>query len=79
MLSNYLEVDFVVVDHQNYTSYYQVARTTENPETLVRELASLKAINDSTTKYLLTTDIDHNPVYDGIRKLNVVDWMLQNG
>ena len=79
MLSNYLEVDFVVVDHQNYTSYYQVARTTENPETLVRELASLKAINDSTPKYLLTTDIDHNPVYDGIRKLNVVDWMLQNG
>ena len=34
---------------------------------------------DSTPKCLLTTDIDHNPVYDGIRKLNVVDWMLQNG
>jgi predicted AAA+ superfamily ATPase len=75
---NNLEVDFVVVDFKGYTSYYQVAWTTESPDTLARELASLKAINDSTPKYLLTTDIDHNPVYDGIRKLNVVDWMLQN-
>ena len=29
------------------------------------------------SKYLLTTDNDFNPVYDGIRKLNVIDWMLQ--
>ena len=42
------------------------------------ELASLKAIKDSTPKYLLTTDVDFNPVYDGIRKLNVIDWMLNN-
>jgi predicted AAA+ superfamily ATPase len=73
-----LEVDFVVTDHNGYTSYYQVSWTTENPETLERELASLKAINDSNPKYLLTTDIDFNPVYDGIRKINVVDWLLQN-
>jgi predicted AAA+ superfamily ATPase len=73
-----LEVDFVVTDHSGYTSYYQVSWTTENPETLDRELASLRAIKDSNPKYLLTTDIDFNPVYDGIRKLNVVDWLLQN-
>ena len=41
-----------------------------------RELASLRAIKDSNPKYLLTTDNDFNPVYDGIRKLNVVDWLL---
>ena len=69
---------FVAVDYNDYTSYYQVAWTTENPETLERELASLKAIKDSTPKYLLTTDVDFNPVYDGIRKLNVIDWMLNN-
>lgn len=74
---NNLEVDFVAVDDSGYTSYYQVAWTTENPETLERELASLKAIKDSNPKYLLTTDMDFNPVYDGIRKLNVIDWMLQ--
>ena len=73
-----MEVDFVAVDYNDYTSYYQVAWTTENPETLERELASLKAIKDSTPKYLLTTDVDFNPVYDGIRKLNVIDWMLKN-
>lgn len=74
---NNLEVDFVVIDNQDYTSYYQVAWTTENQETLDRELASLKAIKDSNPKYLLTTDVDFNPVYDGIRKLNVIDWMLE--
>ncbi len=73
-----LEVDFVAIDYNDYTSYYQVAWTTENVDTLERELASLKAIKDSTPKYLLTTDVDFNPVYDGIRKLNVIDWMLHN-
>ena len=75
---NNLEVDFVAVDYNDYTSYYQVSWTTENAETLERELASLRAIKDSTPKFLLTTDVDFNPVYDGIRKLNVIDWMLQN-
>lgn len=74
---NNLEVDFVVTDNDGYTSYYQVAWTTESPETLERELASLRAIKDSNPKYLLTTDNDFNPVYNGIRKLNVIDWMLQ--
>ena len=74
---NNLEVDFVVVDSDGYTAYYQVAWTTENPETLERELASLRAIRDSNPKYLLTTDNDFNPVYDGIRKLNVIEWMLR--
>ena len=27
---------------------------------------------------LVPTDVDFNPVYDGIRKLNVIDWMLKN-
>lgn len=74
---NNLEVDFVTIDDSGYTSYYQVAWTTEHPETLERELASLRAIKDSNPKYLLTTDNDFNPVYDGIRKLNVIEWMLQ--
>ncbi len=72
------EVDFVVVDYDGYTSYYQVAWSTMySEETLERELAPLRAIKDSTPKYLLTTDPDFDPVYDGIRKLNVVNWLLQ--
>jgi predicted AAA+ superfamily ATPase len=74
---NNLEVDFVVTNNDGYTSYYQVSWSTIQPETLKRELAPLRAIKDSNPKYLLTTDIDLNPVYDGIRKLNVTDWLLQ--
>ena len=70
------EVDFVVIDYQGYTSYYQVAWTTMNEETLERELASLNAIKDSNPKYLLTMDVDFDPVYNGIRKLNIADWLL---
>ena len=70
------EVDFVVTDHEGYTSYYQVAWTTMNDETLERELASLNAIKDSNPKYLLTMDVDFNPVYNGIRKLNIADWLF---
>jgi predicted AAA+ superfamily ATPase len=73
---NEYEIDFVVVDHDGYTSYYQVALTTLDQHVLERELRSLKAIKDSNQKFLLTADLDDNPVYDGIRKLNVADWLL---
>jgi predicted AAA+ superfamily ATPase len=71
------EIDFVTVDNNGYTAYFQVAFSTTNKETLERELRPLKAVRDSNPKYLLTTDIDFNPVYDGIRKINVIDWLLQ--
>ena len=73
---NELEVDFVAIGHDNGIVYYQVAFSTANAKTLERELTPLKAIRDSNPKYLLTMDIDINPVYDGIRKLNVADWLL---
>ncbi|GHV85127.1 ATPase [Spirochaetia bacterium] len=72
------EVDFVVMDYKGYSAYYQVAYTSMERSTLERELAPLRAIRDSNPKFLLTTDIDINPVYDGIRKLNVADWLLNN-
>ncbi|MDR3328829.1 MAG: ATP-binding protein [Prevotellaceae bacterium] len=75
---NDYEIDFVTVDSNGYTAYFQVAFSTTSKETLERELRPLKAVRDSNPKYLLTTDIDFNPVYDGIRKINVSDWLLQN-
>jgi hypothetical protein len=44
--------------------------------TLARELAPLNAIKDNNAKYLLTTDALSGDSYDGIRKLNVVEWLL---
>jgi predicted AAA+ superfamily ATPase len=70
------EIDFVSIDKEGYTSYYQVAYSTVDPSTLERELRPLAAIRDSNPKYLLTLDTDDNPVYDGIRKLNAADWLL---
>ncbi|MDR2779905.1 MAG: ATP-binding protein, partial [Synergistaceae bacterium] len=70
------EVDFIAVDFGGYVSYYQVAYMVTDETALDRELAPLRAIRDANPKYLLTADIDVNPVYDGIRKLNVAEWLL---
>jgi hypothetical protein len=70
------EIDFVVIDNDGYTTYYQVAWTTMSNETLERELAPLDAVKDSNPKFLLTMDTDLNPVYNGIRKINASDWFL---
>ncbi len=70
-----LEVDFVVVNQQGLT-YYQVAATVRNIETLDRELAPLKRINDQYPKYILTLDDDPDADYDGIRRINVLQWLV---
>ena len=70
------EVDFVVIDHAGYISYYQVAYSVMDEKTLTRELAPLVMIKDSNAKYLLSADWDIDPVYNGIRKLNVIDWLM---
>ena len=70
------EVDFVAVDHEGYMSYYQIAYSVMDKKTLSRELAPLEMIKDSNAKYLLSADWDIDPVYSGIRKLNVIDWLL---
>jgi len=70
------EIDFVAVDSDRTLTYYQVVLSAASPEMLERELAPLNAIRDSNPKYLLTTDLDFNPVYNGIRKLNVADWLM---
>ncbi len=72
---DHLEVDFVVVNHQGLT-YYQVAATVRNIETLDRELAPLKRINDQYPKYILTLDDDPDADYDGIRRINVLQWLV---
>ena len=71
------EIDFVGIDKKGYVSYYQVAYSVMDEQTLQRELTPLKMIRDSNPKYLLSADRDTNPVYDGIRKYNVADWLLE--
>lgn len=69
------EVDFVVMRHNGEREYYQVAYTANDENTLNRELSSLRKIKDTHPKYLLTTDFESANI-DGIRKINVVDWLM---
>jgi predicted AAA+ superfamily ATPase len=74
--ANEKEVDFVQIDKNGYKNYFQVAWSAMEGKTLERELAPLNAIRDSNTKYLLTMDVFSGDNYNGIRKLNVINWLL---
>lgn len=70
-----LEVDFVAMD-QNQISYYQVAASVRDENTLKRELASLQKINDNYPKVILTLDEDPEADYEGIRRINALEWLM---
>lgn len=70
------EVDFVVED-KNGLQYFQVAATVLDESVLARELAPLQKIQDNYPKFLLTLDDVFATVdYGGIKKVNVLDWLL---
>ncbi|MDR1538342.1 MAG: ATP-binding protein [Clostridiales bacterium] len=72
------EVDFIAIGDEG-EEYYQVAYTVIDPngETLRRELAPLDAIADHNPKYLLTMDNMPLTSHNGIKQLNVLDWLLK--
>ena len=70
-----LEVDFVA-ENRDGLRYYQVALTVRDEKVLERELRSLQKTGDHYPKTLLTLDMDLETDYDGIKKINVVDWLL---
>lgn len=69
------EVDFVAMNSDGIT-YFQVSASVRDEKTLERELASLKKINDNYPKYILTLDNDPVADYDGIKRINALDWLL---
>ncbi len=72
-----LEIDFVA-ENRDGLKYYQVALTVRDNKVLERELKSLQNTKDFYPKVLLTLDMDLEADYDGIKKVNVVDWLLKN-
>lgn len=72
---NNLEVDFVA-EKDGFTEYYQVSQSVLDETVLERELKPLKGIKDHNLKYLLTMDIVPKTNYNGIRQLNIIDWLL---
>lgn len=72
-----LEVDFVA-ENRDGLRYYQVALSVRDEKVLERELKSLQKTGDHYPKYLLTLDMDLDADYDGITKINVIDWLLNS-
>ena len=70
-----LEVDFVAMEQKRIT-YFQVAASVREESALKRELASLQKINDHYPKWILTLDEDPEGDYDGIRRVNVLEWLM---
>ncbi len=70
-----LEVDFVAVDSKR-TTYFQVAATVRDKSTLKRELAPLQSINNHYPKLILTLDDDPEADYEGIRRVNALNWLM---
>lgn len=72
------EVDFIAIGDEG-EEYYQVAYTVIDADgkTLERELAPLDSIRDHNPKYLLT--MDHGPMvsHNGIKQINVLDWLTR--
>lgn len=70
-----IEVDFVAKKSGGIVEYYQVALNVLGTELLERELAPLEAIDDNYPKFLLTMDYGSGE-NNGIKRLNVLNWLL---
>lgn len=70
-----LEIDFTV-QKNGIISYYQVALSVRNNETLKRELKPLKKVPDFYPKYLITLDDDPEIFHNGIKQINAIDFLL---
>ena len=73
-----LEVDFVAMNNKQI-EYFQVAATVRDESTLQRELLPLQKISDNYPKVILTLDDDPDADYEGIRRINVLDWLIDKG
>lgn len=75
-----MEVDFMaerVTPHGSEKIYIQVTYLLASPETVEREFKPLLAIPDAYPKLVLSMDTDWGSDYNGVRRLNLVEWLLQ--
>lgn len=71
------EIDFVTRKGNDF-GYYQVSQSVLDPATLERELKPFSQVEDHYPKYLLTLDeIGKDNNYNGIKQLNIIDWLLE--
>lgn len=69
------EVDFIA-EKPNNKVYIQVTESMLSAETRERELRPLRMIGDNYEKIVLSMDRSFINSYDGIKSLNLIDWLL---
>ena len=72
---NNQEVDFIATTADDKL-YIQVTESMQSEEIRKRELAPLQKIRDNYEKIVLSLEPGLNASYDGIKSLNLVDWLL---
>lgn len=72
------EIDFVAMK-RNEKIYIQVAEYIDNPETFERECKSLLAIKDAYPKMILARTHEEEYQYEGIRIVDISEWMRSCG
>ncbi len=69
------EVDFIAVKVDEKL-YVQVTESMDNEDVRRRELAPLQKINDNYEKIVLSLNPSMDASYDGIKSLNLIDWLI---
>ena len=69
------EVDFSATRADDKL-YVQVTESMTNEDTHRRELAPLQKIKDNYEKIVLSLDTGMDTSYDGIKSLNLIDWLI---
>lgn len=71
-----MEVDFIAVKADDKL-YIQVTESMADESARKRELAPLRKIKDNYEKIVLSLNTGMDSSYDGIKSLNVIDWLLE--
>ena len=69
------EVDFIAATSDDKL-YIQVTESMQSEDVRKRELTPLQKIRDNYEKVVLSLDPGLNASYDGIKSLNLIDWLL---
>lgn len=69
------EVDFIA-EKPSEKIYFQVTENMMSEETRERELRPLRMIRDNYEKVILSMDKSYINSYDGIKSINLIDWLL---
>lgn len=74
---NNLEIDFIAKKNNEY-AYIQVCASLVDENTFKREIKPLESIKDNYQKIILTLDRFTLGNYNGIKVINIIDWLLGN-